>query len=533
MAIQRHILAALLVYVLALAPGAVRADESADGPAINYISADAVYVNVGSRVGLGEGSRIRVIRAGKEIAVLEVVHVSSHSASCRVVSQTEAPRVGDAILFDAVRPVEKPPTEPPPQPAPAPARREEGRRRPDRVHGNVSLQNLWQKDLRESRLSSNQPGINVRLSVDDVFGTGGELRIRHRTRLYHRSRPLSTEANTDEWTHLLGEFGVYFDAGDRRDAVGFGRVLNPYIRGLGYMDGGYASVAVGPHLTLGAAGGLDPDIEDSSLRTNRQKYGMFVAYERGTYATTRLATTFAFSGSYAEGTINREFGYVQNVLSFARRLSIYHSMEVDLNRGWRKSANGGTVSFSNTYLTANAQVTPWMSLDASYDARRNIRDIRTHASPDSLFDDAISSGYGAGVGFTFPHNVRLRARGGERRREHEDQTNRYGSVYLSAAQFPFRGHSVAASVSVSETPYITGYRPVFTYRLPVARRTRLSLGVGGYIYKQELETTTSTFYDAGVYQTIGSRYYLSGNVRRLTGDALDSVQMYTEAGVSF
>jgi len=531
MAIQRYLAAAFLLCLFALAPGAAWADEPADGPAINYISADAVYVNVGSRVGLGEGSRIRVIRGGKEIAVLEVVHVSSHSASCRVVSQTEAPRVGDAIMFNAVRPVQEPPSETPAQPAPV--RRQETRRRPDRVHGNVSLQNLWQKDLGESQLSSYQPGINLRLAVDDVFGTGGVLRIRHRTRLYHRTRPLSTEADTDEWTHLLGEFGVYFDAGDRRDAVGFGRVLNPYIRGLGYMDGGYASVAMGPHLILGAAGGLDPDIEDSSLRTDRQKYGMFVAYERGTYATTRLATTFAFSGSYAEGTISREFGYVQNVLSFARRLSIYHSMEVDVNRGWRKSANGGTVSFSNTYLTANAQVTPRMSVDASYDARRNIRDIRTHDSPDSLFDDALSSGYGAGMAFTFPHNVRLRARGGERRREHEDRTNRYGSVYLSAGQFPFRGHSVAAGVSVSETPYITGYRPVFTYRFPVARRTRLSLGVGGYVYKQELETTTSTFYDAGVYQTIGSRYYLSGNVRRLTGDALDSVQMYTEAGVSF
>jgi hypothetical protein len=359
------------------------------------------------------------------------------------------------------------------------------------------------------------------------------LRIRHRTRLYHRSQPLSTEPDTDEWTHLLGEVGVYFPSGGQRDAIGFGRVLNPYIRGLGYMDGAYASLRVGPHVSLGAAGGLDPDIHDSSMQTDRQKYGMFVAYENGSHSTKRLASTLAFSGSYADGTINREFGYIQNVVSFARRVSIYHSMEVDVNRGWRKDAGEKSVSFSNTYLTANAQVSRWMALDASYDARRNIRDFRTHDSPDSLFDDALSTGYGGGITLNFPHSVRLRTRAGVRHREDQDWSNRYGSASLTAGQFPLRGHSVTAAFSVSDTPFITGYRPTFTYRLPVTRHTRVSLGVGGYLYEQETGKTRSTFGDLGVFQTLGRRYYLSGNLRRMGGDSLDSVLLFTEAGMSF
>jgi len=523
----------MLVTAALFALGAVAAyaGDLADGPAINYISADAVYVNVGSRAGLAVGAKVRVIREGKEVATLEVVYVSSNSASCRVLTQTAAPVVGDAILFDAAGATGKaaaatPPVEKAARPLP------ERRAGPGRVRGSVSIQNQYQRDLGETSFSSYQPGLNLRLAVHDVFG-GGVLRIRHRTRFYRRSHPLGIESNTDEWAHLLTEFGVYFPVGDERDAIGFGRVLNPYIRGLGYMDGAYASTRLGPHVTVGAAGGLDPDLQDSSVRTNHSKYGVFVAYERGSFATRRIASTLAYSGSTAEGTINRDFAYIQNTLSFARRVSIYQSTEVDLNRGWRRDATGKSVSFSNTYVNANAQVTRWLGLDANYDARRNIRDFRTHDSPDSLFDDALSTGYGAGLTLSFPGNVRLRTNAGLRRRENEDGSTRYASASLNAARLPLRGHSASAAISISDAPYITGYRPVFTYRFPVTRHTRLSLGAGSYIYDQEVGRTHSNFGEVGVHQTLGNRYYLSGNLRRLGGDTLDSVLLYTEVGVSF
>lgn len=518
----------LMCLTLAL-PSLVLAGSSSDGPAINYISADAVYVNVGSGAGLEIGAHVKVVRGGKEIAVLTVVHVSSHSASCRVVSQTDAPRVGDAVFFEIQQPVEK---APPPEPATPVEKPRVDRRGSDRVRGSLALQNVWQRDLSGSELSSYQPSVATRLTVDDVFGTGGTLRVRHRTRLYHRSQPLSTEQDTNEWTHRLSEFGVYFGDPRESSAFGLGRVLNPYIRGLGYMDGAYASIKIRPHISVGVAGGMDPSIEDSSAQPDRQKYGAFVAYERGSLATRRLATTLAFSGSYNDGTINREFGYIQNTLSLARRLSVYHSVEVDVNRGWRKSAEGNRLTFSNTFLTANLAVTSAISVDASYDARRNIRDFHTIDSPDSLFDDVLSTGYGGGVSISLPRHVRIRARGGVRYRE-DNQSNRHGSVSIHAGRLPIRGHSMSARLSVSETPYVTGYRPTFTYRFPIKRRTRIAASLGGYIYEQGSVTTRSTFGQLDVHHTLGRRYYVAGNLRRIAGDSLDSVQLFTEVGLSF
>lgn len=347
------------------------------------------------------------------------------------------------------------------------------------------------------------------------------------------SRPLSTESDTDEWSHRLSEFGVYFPIVDDADAAGFGRVINPFMRGLGYLDGGYAALRIHPRVRLGLAGGMDPKMEDSSLQPNQQKYGVFVTYERGSYDKRRLATTVALSGSYQEGTIDREFGYVQNMLSFGRRLSLYHSMEVDVNRGWRKTAAGNRVSFSNAYFTTNVALSQWLNVDMSYDARRNIRDYHTHDSADSLFDDALSTGYGASASLSMPGNVRLRARAGVRRRTSDDHSNRNGSISLHVRSFPARGHSVSARLSVSETPYVTGYRPTLAYRFPIMRRTRVNMGAGRYIYKQSLDTTSSTFGEIGIHHTIGRRCYVSGNFRLISGDSLDSTQLLTEAGISF
>jgi hypothetical protein len=521
----------LLVLMFAAAGMPVSAAAEDLGPTINYISADAVYINVGSGAGLSIGTRVEVIRTGLVIAELEITHISSQSAACRIVSQTDELALGDTVFFVRAREKEAEPEQPEPQATDqTEPERESG---PRRIRGHVAIQNQWYRDLGESALSSVQPGVNARLSVGDIFGLGGTLRIRHHTRLYHRSQALSTEPETDEWIHHLSEFGLYFPVFGDADAIAFGRIINPYMRGLGYIDGGYVALRVYSGFRLGVAGGTEPNLEDSSFQPDHRRYGAFVTYEAGSYETRRLMTTVALSGSYREGLIDREFGYVQNVVSLWQRLSIYHSIEIDINRGWREEAEGNVVSFSNTYFTTNASLFRWLKLDASYDARRNFRDLRTYDSPDSLFDDSYTTGYSGGVSISMPAGIRLRGRGGERRRLDDEYVNRFGSASFHIRSFPIRGHSMMARLSVSETPYVTGYRTAFTYRFPLLRRTRINLGGGEYRYEQEIVTTKTTFGEVGFHHTFGRRYYVSGNCRWLTGGGLNSTQLLTEAGLSF
>ncbi|MFP5354684.1 MAG: hypothetical protein ACLGIK_05945 [Gemmatimonadota bacterium] len=70
---------------------------------MTYISGPSVYIDVGTRAGLHEGSRLQVMRGSSVIAELVVAYVSSSRASCTVSSSSAAVAVGDSARFTPVR----------------------------------------------------------------------------------------------------------------------------------------------------------------------------------------------------------------------------------------------------------------------------------------------------------------------------------------------------------------------------------------------------------------------------------------------
>ena len=513
----------MILLLIAGVAGASRADE----PAVNYVSADGVYINVGRYGGVAVGTRITVLRDGANIAVLEVTHVSSHSAACRIVEETAEPRAGDRIAYA--------PTEfTPPQPLelrrpraeagdPAPTVRA-GR---DRVRGYLALQHMLLQDQSGSGLTTLQPAVSGRVVVEDVAGSRGTFSMRFRSRLYYRP-----SLNEREWSHRLSEFAFRFGDSGHGLAWGFGRTVVDDVHGLGYIDGAFAAMRLSQHYRTGVILGFEPGSANGEFRPDSRKFGSFVTWDGGSRATQRLALTAALSGSYFDGVIDREFGYLQVVYGFRDKLQAYGSAEVDLNREWREVANGGRFSFSNFISTVNFTPTPAVALDFAWDARQSVHDYNTFDTPDSLFDDNLYSGYGGGVTLS-RGNVQLRARGGVRFRETSEETNRYYQISATARQFPAPGYLITARWAVSQTPFVTGYRPTVTLRFPLGRRLRMNAGAGGYFYEQGIVDTKTYFGEAGAYYTLGRRYYLSGDVRQYVGGTLESLQFFAECGVNF
>lgn len=522
----------LAMIAVLLAPGARAAGADDAAPAVNYISADAVYLNVGSYAGLAAGMTVSVVRSGATIATLEVVHVSSHSASCRIVDQVEPPAVGDAVVFS--------PGAPPPEPrrmtsaggvepSPSAAAR---RSSAGSLRGVVGVDSYWQEDFTGSGLSSLQPSIFARVSVKDVAGTGGELRFRGRTRLTRRDEPPGPGFDTNQWSHRLTEFAVVFDHPDATVQWAVGRLVAPHMRGVGLVDGGYAAVRVHPYWRIGGAGGLEPDPIDTGFDSGRRQVAGFVAFEYDADRRWRFASTAAFAGSYAEGEIDREFWYLQNVFSLTRRLTVYQSVEADVNRGWRKDAAGGDrIELTNLYLMANAELSRFALVDFTYDNRKNVRTYDTMESPDSLFDDRVYSGWGAGVTLRLPRNVTLRGSGGIRHRKDDFETSRRFSVVARVSRFPWAGHSLLARYAWYETQFTTAWRPVLTYRFPATAGLRVDVSGGGYIYERGTTTTSSYYAEAGGYYRFG-RYFTAATWRQYAGGDLESAQVFAEVGLN-
>jgi hypothetical protein len=498
-----------------------------EAPAVNYVSVDAVYVNVGRLAGVTIGARIAVLRDGRQIATLEAVHVSSHSTSCKVVERTEEPKAGDRVTF---KPVDVPtPQQPVVERTPAttaPSRSTP--RTGNRIRGYLSLQHMWVKDQSGSdQGSSLQPAVAARFVVSDLLGTRARLYVRYRSRMTYRP-----ESGLRTSSHRLTECALRYGVPDQGAAFGVGRMVVDEVHGLGYIDGAMFSIQVSPHYRVGAVAGLEPDPVDMRVQTGSRKFGSFVNWQGGSFQSSRLGLTAALSGSYVDGLVDREFGYLQAVYSYSGKLHLYQSVEVDVNRDWRMAANGSRLSFSNFLFSANANPMSFVSLDFSYDARKNFHDYDTFETPDSLFDDNTYSGYGGGMTLSPLRNLQLRGNAGVRFRGANEETNRYYTLSATARHLPLPGHFFSVRWSVSETPFVTAYRPTVTHRFPVGRKLRLKVGAGAYRYEQAGLTSDSWFAEGGAYYTLGKRYYLSGDFRQYTGDGVDSFQLFTELGLN-
>jgi len=243
----------------------------------------------------------------------------------------------------------------------------------------------------------------------------------------------------------------------------------------------------------------------------------------------RFTSSAALAGNYVSSTVSREFVYWQNALNVYRRFSLFQSVEMDINRDWRRDAAGENITFSNFYISANAEVSSRATLDFTYDSRKNVRIYETRETPDSLFDDLAHNGYRGGLALRLPHGIRIHGYGGIRYRD-GDRTNSYISVSAGAVQLPWRGHSIRARYAYADTRSVVGHRPSLSYRFPAGPRLRLDVNGGGYIFEQGTRVTSSFYADLGAYYTFG-RYFTSGSYRQYFGGGLESILFFAEIGV--
>lgn len=503
---------------------------------VTYISAEAVYVDGGKGAGLGAGDTLIVQTGNNAGTRLIVTNLSSHSAACQRIDSTLPVVVGDSVVAlhprAAADEASLTQTNPPKVTRSVTPSWRERRKASNRFRGYVSLQGQWQRDLTASGSSWYQPGFSARFVVENIAGTGATFRFRHLSRWSYRDYSLNGLIDEQEWTNRLTEFALVYAKPDSPLEIGVGRVISPYIRGIGYIDGGYLVAKRGVHYRVGFAAGAEPDATDSSFDPDTRKIGFFISRDAGVYEGHRLSTTVALSASYYRDLVSREFVYLQNTYSYARRFTLYQSVEVDVNRQWRLQASSGRLSFSNFYLTSNVRLTRAIRIDMAVDARKNIRSFNTMNTPDSLFDDTLSQGMNGGVTFLLGANATLGARTGIRRREASEDVL-FSSVNLNLRHFIRPGYNVSARLSRSKNEFTTGYAPLLMLRMPLGRRTGVTMGGGGYLYDTLGVKDNNYYLQALADRSLGSRFGVSLGGRRYFGGTLESVELTTELNANF
>jgi hypothetical protein len=368
----------LVLAVLLLALPALAGDAK-----VTYVSGSTVYVDAGTEQGLAEGSVVEILRDGAVVATLKVTTVSSKRASGTIEPANAEVRVGDGARFTATAAVAA---------AAAPATTPESKKRGDTgVHGRVGVRWLYVKDNSGLGQDFSQPALDLRMTGRQVGGAAFDFDVDLRPRRTYRTRADGTSDDTS--SNRIYQANAAWRPGDFRIAAG--RQLNPSLGPVAMFDGLLGEYRK-PRWGVGVFAGSEPDPEDFAYDSGTKDWGLFADWTSAPGAATRYWLNVGALTSTTEGEINRDVLYASGRL-VRGGFHGYLLQQLDYNRGWRKDAEGETITRSGSFLALRWQAAKTVSLNAGWDSRRNVRVYRDFVTPATDFDDTYRQGYWGGV----------------------------------------------------------------------------------------------------------------------------------------
>ncbi|MEJ2052883.1 MAG: hypothetical protein P8X42_03095 [Calditrichaceae bacterium] len=478
----------LLIVFLIVLPVAILA-QTDKVIKVKYLSTEYVYIDAGKNAGIAVGDQYEVLREGKTIAEVEVVYVADHSASCKVLNNTVQLQAGDRLKLKVKTSTEqeagnseKETAHKSEEQKAVDFKQEKKVKSLTRIRGNIGIEWYHFEDLTSSNLNFDQPSLRLYLKAKKLWNRDYSVRIKFRSRKYDRSRRYANGTPASEWRNRIYEASFSYDNPDQPINFKIGRIISNMFSGIGYIDGILLQNNLNKLWRWGVFAGSRPEWQYTDFQTSIQKYGGYINFLKGGYLTSRWESTLAFSGEYHGKTVSREFVYLRNSYNYKSRLSIYQSLELDYNRGWRKKKTNETISLTGLYISGAYDVFDWLNTGLSYDNRKNyyIYELRTLA--DSLFDSAFRHGVRANVSIRYFKNMRIYGNFGWRKRESEG-SNTYS--YMAGVNFSnlwMTRMQLFARFAGFSNYYTNGFNPSLSLNRSFRGGHYAGISAGTYIY---------------------------------------------------
>jgi hypothetical protein len=269
----------------------------------------------------------------------------------------------------------------------------------------VGLRYLTVKERSGSELEFSQPALDLRLDGSNLAGDKLDIHVDARSRR-------TTRRNGSGANDHNGETRVYRMAASMHDPashwrVTLGRQNSPTLASINIFDGVLADFA-GPGRSVGAFSGTQPDPSDFGYSSAIREYGAYARFHNRPQASRRWSLATGVIGSYVDGSVNREFVFVQGLCSMPR-FSAYLTEEIDYNRDWKAEAGEDTLSPTSTFVNLRYRASRIVDLRAGFDNRRNVRLYRDRETPETEFDDTFREGVWAGTSLRLTQRFRAGA----------------------------------------------------------------------------------------------------------------------------
>jgi hypothetical protein len=370
---------------------------------VTFVTTSSAYVSAGKADGLIEGARVDVVRKGRTVGELKVSFVSTHQASCQIVSAVDSVMVGDSARYVPVASA-APPTAVAERARPAARSVSTRRSGAGTLRGRIGMYYLGvvQRDSFGGHFA--QPSGDLRLYGGGLGGSPLGLALDVRTRRSVRALPGTTTSTSDQTRFYQAH--VYWQAPGSPVRVTTGRQYAPGISSVGLLDGAALEVNQSGW-DYGLFGGLQPDLVDLGFSSDISQLGGYVRRHNRPSAVTRWSVTAGASGSYVTWHTNREFLYLQ-ASYLTRRVSFYGVQEVDYYRPWRRVQGEQAISPTSSFANVQWQLSGGLGLTAGFDNRRSVRlyhDV-IDSTAAAVFDETFRRGVWTGLTVRTPRHFR-------------------------------------------------------------------------------------------------------------------------------
>lgn len=519
----------------AQAPTAAVTTSSSSWAHVTYLSGQSVYLDAGTRQGLRAGSTLEVLRGDTLVAELSVEYVSSTRSSCRIVRSNIPVAIGDSARFTPAATLSGPVVANAPDDATPSVRQSRRAQRP--IRGRLGVRYLTIDPGIGASGVIRQPALDLRLDGHRVNGSPFGITVdarAHRDRTVHRD---SSGVRTYEPTSITRVYqsALEFNPLESGIRVAAGRQFSSALSTIGIFDG-VAIDADHSRWAIGALAGTQPEPTSFGLSSDIREYGSYLQLHNSSAGAPNAlwSATVGGIGSYARGEIDREFLYFQSSYN-ARVISLYAVQELDLNRGWKRDAEGSATVPTSTFALMRISVAPAVTLNAGFDNRRSVRLYRDRLTPEIEFDDSFRRGAWGGASLALGSHLHAsadarRSTGGAGDAT-ESITGIIGLSRMTALQFGFHARTTSYTGAMAQGRLVAGSVDISPFSLfhleggGGTRRDKQSAGLGS--------APSATWWEVNADVGVGrSVYLLTSLYRERSADARSS-QMYVALSYRF
>jgi hypothetical protein len=529
----------LLLAAVMLWGSGSQAQSSADKFIVKYESSEHIYIDGGSGDGVVVGDTLEVLKSDSTVAEILVVFVSENSSSCKKISGLESglsrlsvrqkhekPEVTDVPAEDQER------LQPEPEIETAVQQGSKPREKSSFIKGRAAVQFYSYNDKGPADLDILQPTFRANLEIQNLGNENLTLKIRTRTRYTDRTRSYNSNVSDSEWRNRIYETSLNYDNGGRGMGFRLGRIIAGSFSGVGYIDGLMGFNRFSENLEAGIFAGTQPQWQYADFQASLQKYG--ANFKKGNRRNIRYESTVAFAAEYHSSTVSREFIHLRNRISRNGKWNIYQSLDLDINRDWRKERTGKSMSLSNLFISGSVNPYSWLRATVSYDNRKRYWTYEIQSLDESLFDDRYRRGGKTGLAFNLPYNYMISTNLGFRRIEGEDESRYSWSAALRKTDIT----ALRLSYGIRYTGFSDTYSDGRRFSANLGRYFRsfninLEYGFYKYDYNTYISQRSSDWIRLETFIRLSRNFYLSATGQRGFGDDLRGDLILTEFGYRF